>query len=95
MEVAVGEDEKCESTNIYSGVTASSREGSNLKISSLTSLGTHPPDKSWLRLWLLEMSADAVSGHVKQKSTITQHQKENAKPEYVKSSFHGNNNENK
>lgn len=63
VEVTVGADEKCESTNIYSGVTASSREGSNLKISSLTSLGTHPPDKSWLRLWLLEMSADAVSGH--------------------------------
>jgi hypothetical protein len=50
VEVTVDEEEKCESTNVYSGVTASSREERKLK-SKKRSLGA-PPEKSWLCLCL-------------------------------------------
>jgi hypothetical protein len=45
VEVTVGEEEKCESTNIYSGVTASSREGSKSEAKKVarSSLGAPPP----------------------------------------------------
>jgi hypothetical protein len=45
VEVTVDEEEKCESTNIYSGVTASSREGRKLKKQKQRSLGA-PPRKN-------------------------------------------------